>query len=159
LCPSCRRHNFETHESTGDPLPIPGTQPRRDLLTGARLYWQFIGTVGGQLGSLAIAAGVGSLLPREVEREYGEAIENTATFVYFGFAVALVVTAYRLANWLGVSAVLWAVGLFLPCIGLLVVLALARKATECFRAYKVPMGPLGPRVKALRDELVRSGVT
>jgi hypothetical protein len=91
-----------------------------------------------------------------IGRAAGGTSETGATIVWGVIAVGLMVAAYRLAAWLQPEGALWwALGLLLPCIGLLVVLGLARRATAEFRARQAPMGPFGPSVRAIRAEQER----
>jgi hypothetical protein len=143
-CPACRKYDFRsaTAESAAvTPPPPPEPTQSGDLLEGAKRYWLFLAMVGAQIGAM-------SAMIAPVVRGTSESV---ATIVSGVIAVGLVVAAYRLAAWLQPEgAIWWALGLFLPCIGLVVVLGLARRATAEFRARQAPMGPLGPSVRAIR---------
>lgn len=69
--------------------------------------------------------------------------------VSFGASVALAFYAYRTAAALSSSAaVLWAIGMFLPCVGVLVLLALSAIATRACKAHGIRVGWLGPELPA-----------
>jgi len=145
-CPACRKYDFRAGLAEGAGLavtPQPAPEPTRsgDLLEGAKRYWMFLAMVGAQIGALASMI---APAPQGIA-------ETGATIVFGLLGVGLMVAAYRLAAWLQPEgAIWWALGLLLPCIGLVVVLGLARRATAEFRARRAPMGPLGPSVRAIR---------
>jgi hypothetical protein len=143
-CPACRRYDFRSGTTEGAGVtPPPAHQPTRsgDLLEGAKRYWLFLAMVGAHIGALA------AMIAPAVRGTS----ESGATIVSGVLAVGLVVAAYRLAAWLQPEgAIWWALALFLPCIGLVVVLGLARRAITEFQARQAPMGPLGPSVRAIR---------
>ena len=79
--------------------------------------------------------------------------------VLLGIAIALVVTAYRLARYLDAGVpVLWGVAMFIPCINILVLLVLSSKAQAWCRRYGIKVGFFGPTQESI-EEVRRRGVT
>jgi hypothetical protein len=72
----------------------------------------------------------------------------------------LAVTAYRLAGALGSGPpVLWAIGMFIPCVNIIVLLALSSSAQSWCRRYGIKVGFLGPTpesIEAARKNAVGS---
>jgi hypothetical protein len=67
-------------------------------------------------------------------------------------AVALAVTAYRLAEQMGLNRPLtWALAMFLPCINIISLLVLSSKAQVWCKQYDIKVGLLGPTKESIED--------
>jgi hypothetical protein len=66
-----------------------------------------------------------------------------------------IISAYRLAKSLGFTAILYAIGMVFPCIGLIVLLVLSSRATAALKKAGVKVGLIGPS-KAALEELRRN---
>lgn len=74
-------------------------------------------------------------------------------------AVALAITAYKLAEEMGLGVpVLWAIAMFFPCINILTLLVLSSKAQVWCRQYGIKVGLLGPTPESI-EELRRRMMT
>jgi hypothetical protein len=60
-----------------------------------------------------------------------------------------IVSAYQLAKSLGYTAILYAIGMVFPCIGLIVLLVLSSRATQALKRAGVKVGLIGPSKAAL----------
>jgi hypothetical protein len=110
----------------------------------AHAYRRLVLWFGAQLVLIPLA------LPLNATSPLGTGAQLLAlAILVFSFAasVALAVYAYRTALALGSSAaVLWAIGTFLPGVGVLVLLALSARATRTCKASGIPVGLLGPKL-------------
>jgi predicted permease len=69
-----------------------------------------------------------------------------------GSAVALAVTAYRLAEQMGLGRpLMWALKMFLPCINIISLLVLSSKAQAWCKQYDIKVGLLGPTKESIED--------
>jgi hypothetical protein len=133
---------------TGPAVPI------QDAEAVAKLYRRLVLLVGSQLV-------IGCLI--RLPEATGPS-EVATLFALVGLIVALVVlaslitTAYRLMKLLGAgSPTLWAIAMFIPCINVLVLLAISSRAQEWCKKYGIKVGFFGPTQESL-DELRRRGV-
>jgi hypothetical protein len=142
--------------------PVPESQaggwpaPLEDAEAIARLYRRLVLLVGAQL-----VVGCFFRVPStEAELSQGTALlALLLTPVVIGLGIAMVVTTYKLARHLGSDlAVLWAVAMFIPCINILVLLALSAKAQSWCRRYGIKVGLFGPTQESI-EEIRRRGVT
>ncbi len=140
-------------------LPPPPVQgggvPFDDAEAIARLYRRLVLLVGAQL-----LVGTFSRTLAGPEISQGMAVLTLIISVgLLGISVAMVVTTYRLARYLGAGApVLWAVAMFIPCINILVLLALSSRAQTWCRQYGIKVGLLGPTKESI-EEVRRRGTT
>lgn len=139
------------------PPPKPLLRPREDLNRGipfddaeaiARLYRRLVLLVGAQilLGFLlqfptamssSPAAGVLALI---------------ALPVLLGILIAMVVTGYKLSSLLGSGVpFLWAMAMFVPCVNIIVLLALSSKAQTWCRQYGIKVGFFGPTKESIEE--------
>jgi hypothetical protein len=132
--------------------PVPFEQAEKI----AKLYRRLVLLVGSQL-----LLGYFVLLPSGVGEPstVGSLVALVGTLALLGITVAMVATTYRLAGQLeaGVPA-LWAAGMFLGCISIIVLLVLSHKAQVWCRQHGIKVGFFGP-TKASIEELKRRGMT
>ena len=121
----------------------------------AQLYRRLVLLVGAQIVlSLFVLA-----VSADSDSEVVGLLSLGALLVVFGLSVGLVVTAYRLARELGAGTpVLWAVGMFMSCISVFVLLALSHKAQVWCKQYGIKVGFFGPTKESI-EELKRRGMT
>jgi hypothetical protein len=110
----------------------------------ARLYRRLVLLIGAQLvlifGASALGAVTGSLhLTREV-----------AAICNLLLSIALVVTTLKLMEGLDADGpILWAIGMFVPLLSIVVLLMISSKATAWCRERGISVGLLGPTKKSL----------
>ena len=82
------------------------------------------------------------------------------TLPLLGVLVANAVTAYQLTSQLQLGLpILWAFGMFIPCISIVILLVLSMKAQEWCRRYGIKVGLLGPTkesMEAFRQSMLTS---
>jgi hypothetical protein len=137
------------------PVQSAGVVPFDDAEAIARLYRRLVLLVGAQI----LAGGFYQTLS-ESDMSQGMAMVALLFSVgLLGISVAMVVTSYRLARYLGLGVpVLWAVAMFIPCINLLVLLLLSSKAQTWCQRYGIKVGFLGPTKESI-EEVRRRGET
>lgn len=121
----------------------------------AKLYRRLVLLVGAQ-----IALTYFFILPAgATESTTGGLLVIAGAIVLLGVTVTMVATTYRLADSLelGVPA-LWAAGMFIGCIAIILLLVLSHKAQVWCRQYGIKVGLLGPTKESI-EELKRRGVT
>jgi hypothetical protein len=122
--------------------PVAGEQQSqaREL---AVAYRTLVLCFAGQLLLAAIKVG-GTLTLR------GEALQALDSFLSVGMAgsaVALCYFGYRTAKAAGSEQPwVWAIGMLVPCVGVVTLLLLSSKATQKCRAAGIPVGFLGPKL-------------
>jgi hypothetical protein len=133
------------------PPPVVGYQPNPgagspELFTRAaaiaRFYRRLVLLVG-----LQIPLGVFQVLAQPAMQGGGPLALTWGVVVnlaLIGVIVVTAVTAYKLAAQLGSAPIAWAIAMFVPCINVLVLLALSSKAQSWCRRYGVKVGLLGP---------------
>lgn len=140
------------------PPPKPLLRPREDLSRAvpfddaeaiARLYRRLVLLVGAQilLGLLM------QLLARVTAPSMATGLLGLAALpVLLGILIAMVVTGYKLSSLLG-SALpyLWAIGMFVPCINIIVLLALSSQAQTWCRQYGIKVGFFGPTKESIEE--------
>src|SRR5690349_5711867 len=121
----------------------------------AQLYRRLVLLVGAQIGlSFFILS-----IPEGSDSTIVNVLAIVAVFLVLGFSIVLVGTTYKLARELGAGApVLWAIGMFMSCISIFVLLALSHKAQVWCRQYGIKVGFLGPTKESI-EELKRKGMT
>jgi hypothetical protein len=140
----CRRKKkqpmmIKVHEDGQRLRALATTYKRMVLLVG--LEWLLIATANGQRNA-PVTHGVDPAF----------AMGENAAVVLAGIGVlvvgcVLVVTGYRLAQILGLGTpIVWAIGMFVPLINLIVLLALSRKSQAVCRSHGVRVGLLGPNL-------------
>lgn len=121
----------------------------------AQLYRRLVLLVGAQIVVTFAVLGV----PEGSDSTVLGLLILLSGLLVLGVSIALVVTAYRLARELGSGTpVLWAVGMFMSCISLFVLLALSHKAQVWCRQYGIKVGFFGPTKESI-EELKRRGMT
>ena len=132
--------------------PVPGAlSPQVARLERiARLYRALVLLVGLQI--LAVV-GLTALIPAIAPGEGASgAIEVISAIVRIGLFVAGMVVGYQLADALGDgNPWLWALGMLLPVINLIVLVALSSKANAWYQRAGVKVGLLGPTAESLRE--------
>ncbi len=107
-----------------------------------------------RLGSLR----EGAVLHRRIQKIVGAIIALCALQWALGFSdwawavigvmfvlyLALLVTAYRLGEWLCLGGLSWVAGLLVPCVNVLVLCRLLWSSTGYFRSKGIRVGILGP---------------
>ena len=139
------------------PPPGPSLKPRNsaahpipleDADAIARLYRRLVLLVGLQLL-------IGCLVRVPSEHSASPAaalLALTGVVMAIGLALAMVITTYKLAQHLGAgSPTLWALGMFVPCANVLVLLALSAKAQAWCRRYGIKVGLLGPTKESIEQ--------
>jgi hypothetical protein len=134
VCPACRKHRFAADEPEPTPtLPPAGGKTAEeigDLRRGAVLYRNLLTLVAGQV--------VAALVARALE-------ENWAYLLAFGVSIATMVTVYRLVRWIGRGEpLLWALGLAVPLVSLVVLLVLTKRVATEFERQGLTGGFFGP---------------
>lgn len=123
--------------------------------TVARLYRRLVLLVGAQL----VLSYFVLVMVEPTESTVGSLLVIAGALLVIGLSMALVVTAYRLARELGSSVpVLWAAGMLMSCLSILVLLALSHKAQVWCRQYGIKVGFFGPTQESI-EELKRRGMT
>ena len=146
------------------PPPLPSLPPRNPAVQPvtfekaekvAQLYRRLVLLVGAQIiMSFFILA-----VPEGSDSAVLGVFAIVFVFLVLGVSIALVVTTYRLARELGAGTpVLWAVGMFMSCISIFVLLALSHKAQVWCRQYGIKVGFFGPTKESI-EELKRKGMT
>jgi hypothetical protein len=103
----------------------------------ATLYRRLVLLVGLQIVMVCLSGALA--------RPLGEAASVLFVPVFLGILAAAAVTGYRLSGLLGVgSPGLWAIGMFLPYVNVLVLLGLSSKAQAWCRRHGIAVGLLGP---------------
>jgi hypothetical protein len=121
----------------------------------AKLYRRLVLLVGAQIVLSFFVLGI----PEGSQSTVVSLFAIVIVFLVFGLSIALVVTAYRLARELGSGTpALWAVGMFMSCISIFVLLALSHKAQVWCRQYGIKVGFFGPTQESI-EELKRRGMT
>ena len=129
----------------------PWPAPLDDAEAIAKLYRRLVLLVGAQLL-------VGFFYQMQPGPE-ASILAVILSLVVLGLSVALVVTSYRLARYLGAGApVLWGVAMFIPCVNILVLLVLSSKAQAWCQRYGIKVGFLGPTKESI-EEVRRRGAT
>jgi hypothetical protein len=97
---------------------------------------------GGQLGLSAISITARLIGPGVAS----EVLRTLVSLGVLGSTTALVYLGYRTARAMG-SAVpwAWALGLLMPCVNIVTLIFLSRRATDICNAAGIPMGFLGPQ--------------
>ncbi len=128
-----------------------GEMPIARIERVAQLYRRLVLVVGAQLLAICgLTAVIAALAGQE-----GSVSEGVLGMVNLVVRLVLIVvgmiTGYQLATELGIgNAALWAVGMLVPCVNLLVVLGLSSKANGWCQAAGVEVGLLGPTRRALQ---------
>jgi hypothetical protein len=105
------------------------------LLVGLQILLSFLRMPASQAGAL-----VGALLLLVI------------FLALIGVIVAMVVTAYKLTGRLGARwPVLWALGMFVPCLNIFVLLALSSQAQTWCRRHGIKVGFLGPTKESIEE--------
>jgi hypothetical protein len=113
----------------------------------AEAYRILVLCFGGQLVLTVLNIG-GNLIRSGPVREMLGAL---VALGLLGSSAALAYFAYRTAEAMGSRAPwLWAVGIFVPCLNVVTLLALSSKATQMCRNAGIPVGFLGPKAPAGR---------
>ena len=111
----------------------------------AATYRRLVLLVGAQL----LVTALGNALRAGVETP-GEAvlINLVVLALALGTAVVLAINGYRLAELLDAGTpALWAVGMFIPCVSIVVLLVLSSKAQAECKRYGIRVGLMGPRTE------------
>ncbi|HKV11849.1 MAG TPA: DUF4339 domain-containing protein [Thermoanaerobaculia bacterium] len=147
------------------PPPLPALPPRNPAVVPvpfetaekiAQLYRRLVLLVGAQIVLSFVFLGISEV---RSDSAVVTLLAIVAPLLVLGFSIALVVTAYRLAAALGSGTpALWAVGMFLSCISIFVLLALSHKAQVWCRQYGIKVGFFGPTKESI-EELKRKGMT
>jgi hypothetical protein len=108
-------------------------------------YRNLVLVFGGEL-VLSIANVVGNLTLHGAAAEISRGIVSLGLI---GSSAALVYFGYRTARAMALgSPWAWAIGMFVPCVNVVTLLALSSRATRLCRAAGIPVGLLGPQIPA-----------
>lgn len=116
----------------------------RRLRDVAETYRRLVLLVGAQilLAMLRSSLAAGAETPAA-----RAAIAAIVLLAWLGLAVALAVNGFRLAGFLRLGVpILWAIGMFLPLLNIVVLLTLSNKAQGICRQHGVSVGLLGPKM-------------
>lgn len=129
-------------DSTVSPVPFA------DAETIARLYRRLVLLVG-----LHILASFPQILLQVGAPSQGEGLVMLViNLVLLCVLVAMVITTYKLARVLGAGLpVLWAIAMFIPCLNIVMLLALSSKAQTWCRQYGIKVGLLGPTKESIEE--------
>lgn len=146
------------------PPPLPALPPRNLAVQPvpfetaekiAQLYRRLVLLVGAQI----VLSFFILVIPEGSESTVVAVFAIVIVLLVLGLSIALVVTTYRLARELGSGTpALWAVGMFMSCISIFVLLALSHKAQVWCRQYGIKVGFFGPTKESIA-ELKRRGMT
>ena len=99
-----------------------------------------------------------SLAPRDMSQGgalVAMVVHSGVFFCSLGLLVAMCIFVYRLAGGLGSKvAVLWSIGMIMPCLNLLFLLGLSVRATRVLRAHGARVGLMGADIVELERSLV-----
>jgi hypothetical protein len=116
--------------------------------TIARPYRRLVLVVGLQLLATVLRLPLIAAAPPSLAL----AILGLVLLVALACAIALAITAYRLAEEMGLGVpLLWAIFMFLPCINILTLLVMSSKAQTWCRQYDIKVGLLGPTPESIED--------
>ncbi|HKH45978.1 MAG TPA: DUF4339 domain-containing protein [Thermoanaerobaculia bacterium] len=129
------------------PPPISANRlaPLEDAETMARLYRRLVLLVGMQIVLEVFRLTTNTAFS-------SQAAASIFFLLWIALLLATAVTAYQLTRQLreGVP-LLWAIAMFLPCIGILVLLMLSSKAQAWCQRYGIKVGLLGPTRESLEE--------
>lgn len=128
--------------------PVISPIPFADAEAIARLYRRLVLLVG-----LQILLSVPQLLLQEATPSLGVGLVGVVVFlVLLGILVAMVATTYKLARVLGAGLpILWAIAMFVPCLNILMLLALSSRAQTWCQRYGIKVGLLGPTKESIEE--------
>jgi heme A synthase len=129
------------------PPPTPAPTPVADAEEIAKQYRRLVLLVG-----LQILIGVFQV-PSQIEPSGAVGpFAGLVGLVAIVVVIATSVAAYKLSSRLGSGAPLaWAIAMFLPCVNVIVLLALSAKAQTWCRRYGIKVGLLGPTKESIEE--------
>jgi len=167
-CPKCRLvnepgavtcdcgFNFET-KSMQAPRSVDRTQRPVDTLEAqlvlevAEGYRALVGIIGLQMLCFAGSRGL-NVGTQSSNNNVLAILGVVATVAALALAILAAVKGYRLADAMQSSAPwAWAIGFFVPCVSLFVLLALSARATDFCRRYGLRVGLLGPTRDSIEE--------
>ena len=123
--------------------PLDVSTAIEDAAPVARLYRRLVLLVGCQI---LISFG-GTMLEATLPDGVAALIALLALAAQLAIVVLMVVTGYGLTKRLGAGVpVLWAIGMLIPLLNILVLLAISSKANAWCKARGIPVGLLGPKL-------------
>ncbi|SRR5713101_29639 len=146
-CPACRAHNFATGATLETPALARRAAFRSEIYRGAVTHWVLIAFVAGQLvlAVIDIASRVVPGLPSRLGM-------TSLVWAFASLVVVLgtIISARRLARWLGLTPWLWVVGLLIPVVSLFVLLKLMKTSVLAFEPEGIRVRTLGPDLEDAR---------
>lgn len=152
LCPSCRSYGFEKRTTIAGAQirrePTPG-EIRENLFQAALQYRRYLYLLGGHFLSLLLLVSARDVLG--LPSSVATTVEYAAGAALLVVDVAILVLVTRLVARLEMGVpFFWVMGILIPYVGTLVLLAFMRAVARAFKGRGVPLGPFGPDPEALR---------
>jgi len=123
--------------------PLDALTSMEDAAPVARLYRRLVLLVGCQI---LISFG-GTLIQATQPSDVAALIALLGLAAQLVIVVLMVITGYGLTKRLDAGApVLWAIGMLIPLLNILVLLAISSKANAWCKARGIPVGLLGPKL-------------